>query len=262
MSQWAEIRHLHLVERVPKKEIARPTLVDLDDLGETVPAAPPAVSARGTRRGPPAPGSSRPARRPRSRPSAAPEPPAPAPRRRVGRTTVTGLGGWTVRLPWHGGHGRRMGRRGAARGRPGRAARPGHPERRCLPRRPWRANVPLVGGEAQRGWRGRLWGGWSSQASPRPRRLAPARASRDDLQAGGLGRTARRARRPASRRGSRARRHRRSRRCAGRRVGGHGRRLRGQSVSPPPPAGAGTGVPLGSDRPVRCVLPGQRSSAR
>ena len=23
MSQWAEIRHLHLVERVPKKEIAR-----------------------------------------------------------------------------------------------------------------------------------------------------------------------------------------------------------------------------------------------
>ena len=33
---------------------------------------------------------------------------------------------------------------------------------------------------------------------------APARASRDDLQAEGLGRTARRARRPASRRGSRA----------------------------------------------------------
>ena len=35
--------------------------------------------------------------------------------------------------------------------------------------------------------------------------------------------------------GARARRHRRSRRCAGRRVGGHGPRLRGQSVSPPPP---------------------------
>ena len=41
---------------------------------------------------------------------------------------------------------------------------------------------------------------------------APARASRDDLQAEALGRTACRARRPASRRGSRAGRHRRSRR--------------------------------------------------
>ena len=75
--------------------------------------------------------------------------------------------------------------------------------------------------------------------SPRPRgrarcRRAPARASRDDLQAEGLGRPARLARRPASRRGSRAHRHRRSRRCARRRVGGHGSRLRGQSVSPPP----------------------------
>ncbi len=83
--------------------------------------------------------------------------------------------------------------------------------------------------------------------SPRPRgrarcRRAPARASRDDLQAEGLGQTARLARRPASRRGSRARRHRRSRRCAGRRVGGHGPRLRGQSVSPPPPAPTGTGA--------------------
>ena len=70
--------------------------------------------------------------------------------------------------------------------------------------------------------------------SPRPRgrarcRRAPARASRDDLQAEGLGQTAGLARRPASRRGSRARRHRRSRRCARRRVGGHGPRLRGQS---------------------------------
>ena len=70
-----------------------------------------------------------------------------------------------------------------------------------------------------------MWGGcWSSQASTRPRRRgesdgqgrgraararcrrAPARASRDDLQ----------------------------RRCAGWRVGGHGPRLRGQPVSPPP----------------------------
>ena len=29
MSQWAEIRHLHLVERVPKKEIARRLKVDV-----------------------------------------------------------------------------------------------------------------------------------------------------------------------------------------------------------------------------------------
>ena len=34
----------------------------------------------------------------------------------------------------------------------------GHPERRCLSSRP------------VRGWRRRLWGGWSSQASTRPRR--------------------------------------------------------------------------------------------
>ena len=62
---------------------------------------------------------------------------------------------------------------GAARCRSGTtwaSGQAGHPERRCLPPRPWRANVLLVGGEAQRGWRRRLWGGWSSQASPRPRR--------------------------------------------------------------------------------------------
>ena len=51
--------------------------------------------------------------------------------------------------------------------------------------------------------------------------LRPARAAMT-LQDEGLGRTARRARRPASRRGSRAGRHRRSRRWAERRVGGHG----------------------------------------
>ena len=45
----------------------------------------------------------------------------------------------------------------------------------------------------------------------RRRRGRGVAASRDDLQAEGLGRTARLARRPASRRGSRARRHRRSR---------------------------------------------------
>ena len=95
--------------------------------------------------------------------------------------------------------------------------------------------------------------------SPRPRgrarcRRAPARASRDDLQAEGLGQTAGLARRPASRRGSRARRHRRSRRCARRRVGGHGPRLRGQSVSPPPPLCRGswswTKVRGGAARPL------------
>ena len=71
--------------------------------------------------------------------------------------------------------------------------------------------------------RRRWWGGWSSQASnarARPSACPTAKpaaagppafstvlrpdASRDDLQAEGLGRTARRARRPASRRGSRA----------------------------------------------------------
>ena len=57
--------------------------------------------------------------------------------------------------------------------------------------------------------------------------VLPPRASRDDLQAEALGRTACRARRPASR-------HRRSRHGAERRVGGHWSRLRGQSVSLPP----------------------------
>ena len=61
--------------------------------------------------------------------------------------------------------------------------------------------------------------------------LRPARAA-ITCRPDGLGRTARRARRPASRRGSRA--GRRSRRWAERRVGGHGPDLWGQSVSPPP----------------------------
>ena len=77
--------------------------------------------------------------------------------------------------------------------------------------------------------------GTAGRARRRRGRGVAASPSRDDLQAEGLGRTARLVRRPASRRGSRARRHRRSRRCARRRVGGHGPRLRGQSVSPPPP---------------------------
>ena len=44
----------------------------------------------------------------------------------------------------------------------GWSSQAGHLERRCLSPRPWRANV--------RSWRRRLWGGWSSQATPRPRR--------------------------------------------------------------------------------------------
>ena len=80
----------------------------------------------------------------------------------------------------------------------------------------------------------------AATSRPRPTAKARGRAAErvvDGLRlaraattckAEGLGRTARLARRPASRRGSGARRHRRSRRCAG-------RRLWGQSVSPPPP---------------------------
>ena len=117
-------------------------------------------------------------------------------------------GGRTARLPWHGGHGRRTARRGAARGRPGRAARPVTPNVGACP--------------PGRGGRTFGAGGGGCGAAGRARR----RRGRG-VAAEGLGRTARLPRRPASRRGSRARRHRRSRRCAGRRVGGHGPLLRG-----------------------------------
>ena len=165
----------------------------------------------------------------------------PHPARRAGRTGLSRRR--TARLPWHGGHGRKE---GAARCR-SRATwasgQAGHPERRCLPPPPWRANVPLVGGEAQRGWRRRLWGGWSSQASTRPRDRGES-----DGQARGRGPVALRlARAPTT--------------C-------RRRAWDGQRVAPVvPPAGAevvpagtttgerGTGVPLGSDRPVRRVLP-------
>ena len=99
-----------------------------------------------------------------------------------------------MRLPWHGGHRRRAcggAEPGAPRGRLGRAARTGG-----------RAGV---GGQPSNG------------PSPRPRRRrgcrrAPARASGDDLQAEGVGRTARVAPVvPSIRRGSRAGRYRRSR---------------------------------------------------
>ena len=112
----------------------------------------------------------------------------------------------------HGGHGRRRRRRGdGCRSRATWASgQAGHPERRCLSPRPWRPNVPLVGGElngaggggrgaagrARRGRGGvRSWprrrggsptvkpaAGLTALSSP----LRPARG-RDDLQADGLG---------------------------------------------------------------------------
>ena len=47
MSQWAEIRHLHLVEGVPKKEIARRLQLNIKTVRRTVdpPAPPGRVSA-------------------------------------------------------------------------------------------------------------------------------------------------------------------------------------------------------------------------
>ena len=36
MSQWAEIRHMHLVEGVPKKEIARRLLLDVKTVRRAV----------------------------------------------------------------------------------------------------------------------------------------------------------------------------------------------------------------------------------
>ena len=125
--------------------------------------------------------------------------------------------------------------------------RPGRSPRTSVP------VPPAVAGERSRGWRRRLVEPGDAAAaasrrvrrpSPRPRgrarcRRAPARASRDDLQAEGLGRTARLARRPASRRGSRAHRHRRSRRCAGRRVGGHIHTSTHRRLIPPSRTSAG-----------------------
>ena len=95
--------------------------------------------------------------------------------------------GRTVRLPWHGGHGRRTGRRGARSRATWASGQAGHPERRCLSPRPWRANV--------RGWRRRLWNGWSSQASTRPRRRGESEPRRP--AGGGLGTDS--ASRPSSR---------------------------------------------------------------
>ena len=142
----------------------------------------------------------------------------------------------------HGGHGRRTVRRGAARGRPGASRQAGHPERRCLSPRPWRANV--------RGWRRRLWGGWSSQASPRPRRRSGfaraattcRRRARDGQRVSPVVPPAGAEVVPAGTadRGD----------ALGGVVGGDGPRLRGQSVSPPPGSGLGA-------RSVVCWSPGQ-----
>ena len=127
--------------------------------------------------------------------------------------------GRTVRPPWHGGHGRRRRRRGtgAARGRPGRAARSGHHERRCLSPWPWRPNVPLVGDEARRVGggrrrRGRVRSRSRRRGGPRVPTALSTGSGPARLAGPGLG-TARRARRPARQPArSRARRHRRSRR--------------------------------------------------
>ena len=51
MSQWAEVRHLHLVEKVPKKEIARRLQLDVKTVRRAVDrqAAPVRVSSPRTR---------------------------------------------------------------------------------------------------------------------------------------------------------------------------------------------------------------------
>ena len=130
------------------------------------------------------------------------------------RPELAGLGARTVRPPWYGGHGRRTVGRGAARGRPGRAARPVTPTSVPVPGRGGRA-------EAVVGWLGRARRrrGRDVAASPtaKPRGRAAERVvgtgsgSRDPRRSAGGGLAPLF---PPSRRGRRARR-----RCA---------------VSPPP----------------------------
>ena len=139
----------------------------------------------------------------------------------------------------------------------------GHPERRCL----------LVGGEAQRSWRRRLWGGWSSQGSTRPRALSTGSGSREPRRPAGGGLGTDSGSRPSSRQPARkscppappiaARRWAACRRSRS--------RLRGQSVIPPPDfrgAGAllrGCGCPWGPNRGdeigSRCSFKGRRVGA-
>ena len=122
-----------------------------------------------------------------------------------------------------------------------------HPERRCL-------FPPAVAGE--RSGMAEAVVGWSSQPSTRPRRRPPARASRDDLQAEGLGRTARLARRPASRRGSRARRHRPTRVMAATTVGVEGRCRPNPGPAPRRPSPRlGRSSPVSLDHRASCTNP-------
>ena len=51
MSQWAEIRHLHLVERVPKKEIARRLKLDVKTVRRSISRSTPPVRVSPTRPG-------------------------------------------------------------------------------------------------------------------------------------------------------------------------------------------------------------------
>ncbi len=50
MTQWAEIRHLHPVDGVPKKEIARQLKLDVKTVRRAIGRSTPSV--RGRRRGP------------------------------------------------------------------------------------------------------------------------------------------------------------------------------------------------------------------
>ena len=127
--------------------------------------------------------------------------------------------GRMARLPWHGGHGGRTGRRGAARGRPGRAARPVTPNVGACP--------PGRGGRTF----GAGGGGWSSQATPRPRRRGEPRRP----AGGGLGTDS--ASRPSSRQPAR-------KSCPpappiARRVGGHIHTSTHRRLIPPSRTSAG-----------------------
>ena len=50
MSQWAEIRHLHLVEGVPKKEIARRLALDVKTVRRAIERSTPPVRVSRPRR--------------------------------------------------------------------------------------------------------------------------------------------------------------------------------------------------------------------
>ena len=55
MSQWAEIRHLHLVERVPKKEIARRLKLDVKTVRRAISRSTPPGAGVGATAGDPGP---------------------------------------------------------------------------------------------------------------------------------------------------------------------------------------------------------------